>query len=127
MTTQADVVPGRGGLHRTRRARRGDRGRQRVSEKPVEVADAQRAKDEDRRTNARLAQDDPLFDIRTREHRGARLLERQRDFRRAMAVGVGFHDRDDPGARSDELGDGAEVVADGFEIDARDGLPDHEC
>ena len=89
----------RGRLDRPRGGRRRDGRRQRKLEQPVEVADAQRAEHEDRHRHARAAEDDPFFDIRARQHRRARLLEREGDALRAVAVGVGFDDGDDAGRR----------------------------
>ena len=98
-------------------------------EHAVEIADAQRAKDQDRRAHARLAQHDRLLDVGAREHRGAGLLERARDLRRAVPVGIRLDHRDDAGRRAigrgEIRGDRATVAANRVEIDAGDGRPDH--
>ena len=47
-------------------------------EHAVEIADAERAEDQDRRANAGLAQIDALFDVGHGQHRRARGLERAR-------------------------------------------------
>ena len=106
-----------------------------VIDDAVEIADAQRAEDEDRGAHAGLPQRDPLLDVRAREHRGAFGLERQADRRGAVAVGVGLDDGDDrrpgrtwvrqSGGRSKKAGDGAVVRPDGVEVDVRDGLSNH--
>ncbi len=108
-------------------------------EDAVEIADAERAEDQDRRANAGLAQIDALFDVRDREHRRARRLERRRDAARAVAVGVGLDDGDDAGrdhgpaaGAAIEAGfvgeiraDGLEVGFEGGEIDARGRAANH--
>ena len=74
-----------------------DGGRQIVDEHPVEIADAERAEHENARTRPRFAQLDALLDVSDRQPAGARLLERTRDADGAVAVGIGFDDRDDAG------------------------------
>ena len=90
-------VSRRGRLHGARGGRRRDRRRQRELEQPVEIADAQRAEHQDRHAHAGPPKDDALFDVGAGQHRRARLLERERHARRAMAVGVGLDDGDDAG------------------------------
>ena len=89
------LTPRRGRLHRARGAGRRDRRRQRELEQAVEIADAQRAEHENRHAHAGLPEHDALFDIGARQHRRARLLERERDAWRAVTVGVGLDDGDD--------------------------------
>ena len=43
----------------------------------VEIADAERAEDEDRNAHARASQDDAFLDVGAREHRRTGLLERE--------------------------------------------------
>jgi hypothetical protein len=129
MAVQAFVVACGCRLKRAGRARRGDGRRQIVREDPVEIADAQRAENEDGRADAGLPQDDGLFDVRAGEHRGAGILERLRDLRRAVAVRVRLDDGDDArrGARrrSEKRSDRVEVRADSLEIDPGNRRPDH--
>ena len=75
-------------------------GRQLVLEHAVDVANAERAEDEDGQAHAGAAQQDAFFDIRGREERRTSRFERQRDARGAVAVRVGLHHADDAGAVS---------------------------
>ncbi len=85
-------------LQRVAGGRARDRRRQVVIEHAVEIADAERAEDQDRRANAGLAEIDAFFDVRHRQHRRARGFECRRDAARAVTVGVGLDDGDDAGA-----------------------------
>ena len=84
-------------LQRPARRRRRDRRRQAVLEDAVEVADAERAEHEDCGPHAGRPQHDAFLDVGAREHRGARLLERERHRSRAVPVGVRLDDGDDAG------------------------------
>ncbi len=94
---QTRPAPGRRFLQRPAGRRRGDGRRQAVLEDAGDVADAERAEDEDLAANAGAPQHDRLLDVRARQHRGAGVFEGQADGGRAVAVGVGFHDGDDAG------------------------------
>jgi hypothetical protein len=61
----------------------------------MKIADAERAKDKDRNTNAGSPQDNTFLDVGTREDRRTGLLECRSDFRRPVAVRVRFDDGDD--------------------------------
>ena len=71
---------------------------------------------QDRRADARLAQLDPLFEERDAEAVGAGALERARDGGGAVSVAVGLEDGPDARVAGVAL-DGAEVVAEGCEVD----------
>ena len=106
-----------------------------MREHPIEIADAERAKHENRHVNPRLAQHDPLFDVSAREHHRPRLRQRPRHRRGAMPVGVRLDDRNDTrcrgATRGEEISDGAEVRLDCIQVDAGDGgtyhLRDGKC
>jgi hypothetical protein len=130
MKADRRAVPCCGGLHGARGRWRGDRRRQREFEDAVEIADAERAEHENRHAHARLPQDDPFLDIRARQHRRSRVLERQSNARRAMTVGVCFHHRDDAGrspprfTRKVSL-DRGEIAAQRIEVNTGDGASNH--
>ncbi len=75
-----------------------DRGSQTEFEDTVEIADAERAEDEDRNPRAGAAKDDALFDIGAGQHGGARAFERKPDVRGPVAVRVCLDDGDDAGS-----------------------------
>ena len=68
-------------LHGARRARRRDRRRQAAVEQAVEIADAQRAEDEDVGPDAGGAQRGAFLDVGARQQVGAGVLERPRHLR----------------------------------------------
>jgi hypothetical protein len=139
VTRQPDLAPRRARLEGLRRRRRRHRRRQLVVEDPVDVADAERAEDQDRDGDAAFAQLDPFGDVGAGQHRRARGFERQPDAHRPVPVGVGFDHADDarPGllggpiadaagggaGRGDEAGEGAEVAGERVEVDAGEGRP----
>jgi hypothetical protein len=123
------VLRGRGG-DRTRRAGRRDRRRQAAVEQAVEVADAERAEDQDVGAHARRTQLGTFFDVRAREQIRARVLEGAGHLAGAVPVGIRLDDGDHarravgPPAR-EMFPDVAEVAGDGTEIDPRDRGTDH--
>ncbi len=95
VVAQRRLVLRRGLLHGARGGRRRDGRRQRELEQAVEIADAQRAENQNRRAHAGAPQHDGLFDVRARQQIRPGSLERERDTLRAMSVGVGFDHGDD--------------------------------
>ena len=93
------------------RSRRGYRGRQPVLEDACRIAYAERAEHEDRNSHAGLTQEDAFLDVGARQHRGPRLLERERHLRRAVPVGIRLDHRHDLGRRN--------LSADGFQVGAQ--------
>jgi len=94
----------------------------------VEIADAERAEDQDLRGDARRAERGAFFDVGAGQKIRASRLERARHLAGAVPVGVGLDDGDEPGLRPlarDVLRNVPEIRLDGAEIDARDGRPDH--
>src|SRR4051812_16993775 len=102
-----------------------------VLEDAVEVADAQRAEDEDRDLHARLSQDDALLDIGAREHLRPCALERKPDAGRSVPVRVCFDDGNDARGEAgcalccERRRDRAQVRFDSAEIDNRACRADH--
>ena len=82
-------------LHGLRGARRRDGRRQGAVEQSIEIADAERAEDEDLGADSGGAQRGALLDVRARQQVGARRLERERDLGGAVPVGVRLDDCDD--------------------------------
>ena len=105
-------LPRGGLLQRPRRRRRGDRRRQAMREDAFEIADAEGAEHQDGHADASLAQHHAFLDVRTRQHRRASLLERPGHLRRAVSVGIGLDDRNDPRGRC--LAAAGEEFADGL-------------
>ena len=60
----------------------------------LELTDTQRTKNQDRRPNARLPQDDPLLDISARQHGRPGPFKRKANLRRAVSIGIRLDDRD---------------------------------
>jgi hypothetical protein len=83
---------------RRRRAGRRDRWGEVVLEDAVEIADTQRAEDENRRAHARLAQHHRFFDVGARQHRRPGGLEREPHLRRPVPISIRLDDGDDVGA-----------------------------
>ena len=81
VTGDAHLVARGRGLHRARRGRSGDSRRQMVGEQAVQIADTQGTEDQDGRSDTGVPQHDPLFDVSTRQHRGAGFLEGEPDLR----------------------------------------------
>ena len=71
-------ITGGRALHRARRARRRDGWREPAIEQAVEIADAQRAEDENLRFHAGRAQRRAFLDVGTRQQIGAGLFQRPR-------------------------------------------------
>ena len=71
-----------------------------MGEEAVEIADAERAEDQDAAADAGLAQLDAFLDVGHREPRRAGLAQRPRHRHGAVPVGVGLDDGDDAGARA---------------------------
>ena len=110
MVVDALLIPLGGSLHRRRGTGCRNRRREPAVEQTVEVAHAQRAKDQDFRLHARLAQRVPFLDIRARKEIRSGLFECQRHLPRAVPVRVRFHDRDH--ARSAIASFGGEMLDD---------------
>ena len=129
MATERHLASRGGLLEGARGGGRRDRGREVVREHALEIADAQRTKDQDWRAHTRFTQDDAFLDVGTRQHGCAGILERKAYFRGAMAVGVGLDDRDHARGGccrcSQEVGNGGVVRADGPKVDARNSRTDH--
>ena len=98
VVADAALVLLRRGLHRERGAGGRDRRRQPAVEQAVEIADAQRAEDEDVGAHAGGAQRRAFLDVGAGEQIGARLFQRERDLAGAMAVGVRLDHRDNTGS-----------------------------
>src|SRR6185436_8941663 len=79
------AIARRGRLHGARGARRRDRRREPAFEQAVEIADAERAEDENFRADAGGAQGRAFFDVSTGDEIRAGILERPRDLARAVA------------------------------------------
>ena len=95
-------------------------------EDAVDLADAERAEDQNRDGDAGLAQPHAFLDVGAGEHRRAGGLERERDASRAVAVRIGLDDGQDArrrGGGADQRRDRAVVVGEGVEIDAGNGGP----
>ena len=98
----------------------------------MEIADAERAENQDWNANARSPQDDAFLDVGAGEHRRARLLERGPDLRRTMTVRVRFDHRDDLwngflcGA-CEKVGDRAKVRSDRVKVYASDSRSITHC
>ena len=97
VTAKAHAVLRGGGLQRPAGAGRRDGRRQVVLEHAVDVAHAERAEDQNLGGDAGLPKHDRFFDVGAREDLRARLLQRERDGRRAVAVRVRLDDGDDAG------------------------------
>ncbi len=137
----ARVARARRRLQRPPGGRTRNRRRQVVLEDAGEIADAQRAEDQDPRARARLAQLDALLDVGDREPGRARLFERAGDANRPVPVGVGLDDGDDarrgrrPARRrpierrlARQIRDDRLIVgARRIEIDVRGGAANHEA
>ena len=118
------------GLNSTRRTGRRDRRRQTTVEKALQVADAQRSKDENLGLHACRAQSRAFFDIGARQQIGAGVLQRAPYLTGAVAVRVRFDNRDDSGRSGGRflrkvLCDRPEVGFDRAQIDARDSRTNH--
>src|SRR5205807_10416616 len=108
-----------------------DGGRQAAIEEPVEIADAERAENENLARHARRPQRGALLDVGAGEQVRTGLLERVRDGPRAVPVRVGLHDGDRAGRPlaafpRQMLDDVTVVELERVEIDPRNGGTDHE-
>src|SRR4029453_5537176 len=98
--------------------------RETTVEETVQVADAQRSKDENLGPHARCAQSRAFFNVGARQQIGARVLEATPYLPGAVAVRVRFDDGDDAGRSCGRFlgevpGDRPEVGFDRAQIDAR--------
>ena len=133
VVSHAQPAPGRLALDGRPRRRGGDGRGEAVVEQAGQLADAQRAEDEDLGGHAAAPEHDRLLDVGAREHRRARALEGARHGDGAVAVGVRLDDGDDARRMAaltgwsarEEGGDGPVVRLDGREVHVGDSGADH--
>ena len=104
----APALPRGLGLDGPRRRRRRDRRREIELEEAGEIADAQRAEDQDLGADAAPAEHDGLLDVGAREHRRAGALEGPGHRHGAVSVGIGLDDGDDARRAAHRRGAGGE-------------------
>jgi hypothetical protein len=131
MVADAFAVARRGRLDGACRRRCRDGRGEPTVEQAIEIADAQRAEDENRRPDARGPEGSAFFDVSAGQKVRAGVLERARDLGGAMSVRIRLDDGDDPrntgsGPRFPKLVDDRAVVRfQRGQIDARDSGTNH--
>ena len=124
------LVPRRCRLHGTCRSRCRDGRRQPAIEQAIEIADAQRAEDQNLRAHSRIAQHRAFFDVRACHEIRSGVLERAGNLSCAVAVRVGFHHRNQAGraiaSLTGQVLDNAAVVRlEGTQVDSGDSRTNH--